>query len=62
MPCGPCYPPSGLWTNYECMRPSGVARGGSCPRAPPGGRRQNPAKEFIKMYIWGIVLNSERVR
>ena len=31
---------------------SGVARGGkgggSCPRAPPGGGRQNPAKEFLK--------------
>ena len=31
---------------------SGVARGGAgggiCPRAPPGGGRQNPAKEFFK--------------
>ena len=34
---------------------SGVARGGAgggiCPRAPPGGGRQNPAKEFKKNYI-----------
>ena len=33
------------------LRGSGVARGGqgggSCPRAPPGGGRQNPAKEFF---------------
>ena len=32
--------------------PSGVARGGQgggiCPRAPPRGGRQNPAKDFKK--------------
>ena len=33
---------------------SGVARGeagGSCPRALPGGGRQNPAKDFFKLDI-----------
>ena len=34
---------------------SGVARGGAgggiCPRAPPGGGRQNPAKDLKKIYI-----------
>ena len=34
-------------------RGKGGGRGGgsSCPRAPPGGGRQNPAKEFFKIYI-----------
>ena len=29
----------------------GQGGGGSCPRAPPGGGRQNPKKEFKKNYI-----------
>ena len=45
---------------------SGVARGGagggSCPRAPPGGGRQNPAKEFFKIYIRRNFLNSEGIK
>ena len=41
---------------------SGVARGGSCPRAPPGGGRQNPAKEFYKIYIRKNFENSERIK
>ena len=40
---------------YAVLTPySGVARGageGSCPRAPPRGGRQNPDKEFFKIYI-----------
>ena len=40
----------------------GVARGGSCPRAPPGGGRQNPAKEFFLIYILRNFKNSERIQ
>ena len=29
----------------------GTGGGGICPRAPLGGGRQNPAKEFLKIYI-----------
>ena len=29
----------------------GAGGGSSCPRAPPGGGRQNPAKEFFKIFI-----------
>ena len=32
-------------------RSEGGAGGGICPRAPPGGGRQNPAKYFLKNYI-----------
>ena len=55
--------------SHECSRLtlSGVARGGgqgggSCPRAPPGGGRQNPAKEFLKIYIRRNFKNSERIK
>ena len=41
----------------EVFKRSGVARGGQggggiCPRAPPGGGRQNPALKKLKIYIW----------
>ena len=39
---------------------SGVARGGICPRAPPGGGRQKPATEFFKIYIRRNFKNSEK--
>ena len=29
----------------------GGQEGGICPRAPPGGGRQNPAKDLKKIYI-----------
>ena len=32
-------------------RIEGGAGGGICPRSPPGGGRQNPAKDFFKIYI-----------
>ena len=44
---------------------SGVARGaggGICPRAPPGGGRQNHAKEFFKIYILINFEKSERIQ
>ena len=47
-------------TEQECNLVSGVARGDSCPRAPPGGGRQNPAKEFKKNYILRNFLKSEK--
>ena len=47
------------------LQVSGVAKGegaggGICPRAPPGGGRQNPAKDFFKIYIRRNFNNSER--
>ena len=54
------------WAGEERGVSSGVARGGagggSCPRAPPGGGRQNPAKEFFKIYIRRNFKNSERIK
>ena len=44
---------------------TGVARGGRggiCPRAPPGGGRQNHVKEFFKIYILRNFEKSERVQ
>ena len=43
-----CYETSIMFIKHSI---SGVARGGSCPRSPPRGGRQNPAKEFLKNYI-----------
>ena len=43
-------------------RSEGGAGGGICPRAPPGGGRQNPAKEFLKIYIRRNFKNSERIK
>ena len=47
-------------------RCSGVARGGAgggiCPRAPPGGGRQNHAKEFFKIYILKNFEKFERIQ
>ena len=34
--------------------------GGICPRAPPGGGRQNPVKDLKKNYIRRNCINSER--
>ena len=34
---------------FKSCHSSGVARGGICPRAPPGGGRQNPAKKILKI-------------
>ena len=51
------YEPAGLT--------SGVARGGRggiCPRAPPGGGRQNHAKEFFKIYILRNFEKSEKIQ
>ena len=39
---------------------SGVARGGHLP--PPGGGRQNHAKEFFKIYILRNFEKSERIQ
>ena len=41
-------------------RSEGGQGGGICPRAPPGGGRQNPAKDFLKIYIRKNFNNSER--
>ena len=40
----------------------GGAGGGICPRAPPGGGRQNHAKEFFKIYILRNFEKSERIQ
>ena len=39
----------------------GGGRGGSCPRAPPRGGRQNPAKELKKICIRKSYKNAERI-
>ena len=39
-------------------RSEGGQGGGSCPRAPPEGGRQNPAKDFFKIYIRRTFYNS----
>ena len=43
-------------------RSEGGAGGGICPRAPPGGGRQNHAKEFLKIYILRKFEKSERIQ
>ena len=43
-------------------RSEGGAGGGICPRAPPGGGRQNPAKNFYKIYMRRDFKNSERIK
>ena len=40
--------------------PQWRSEGGICPRAPPGGWRQNPAKDFLKIYIRRNFKNSDR--
>ena len=51
-------------TNKESVqwRSEGGAGGGICPRAPPGGGRQNPDKEFFKIYILRNFEKSERIQ
>ena len=41
----------GLQRPVKQWRSEGGQGGDICPRAPPGGGRQNPAKEFLKNYI-----------
>ena len=36
--------------------------GGICPRAPPREGRQNPAKEFFKIYVMRNFKNCERIK
>ena len=52
-------------SNQTRANGSGVARGagggGICPRAPPGGGRQNPAKKNLKIYIWRNFLKPQRI-
>ena len=63
-----CYPksrPSMLWVQFLPKKVpmqwrSEGGHGGICPRAPPGGVRQNPAKDFFKIYIRRNFNNSER--
>ena len=43
-------------------RSEGGQGGGICPRAPPGGGRQNHAKEFFKIYILRNFEKSERIQ
>ena len=43
-------------------RSEGGTGGGICPRAPPGGGRQNPDKEFFKIYILRNFEKSERIQ
>ena len=43
-------------------RSEGGAEGGICPRAPPGGGRQNHAKDFFKIYILRNFEKSERIQ
>ena len=43
--------PSVMVSCHVQWRSEGGSRRGICPRAPPGGGRQNPVKEFLKIYI-----------
>ena len=47
-----CYADDICLISLSQWRSKGGGQGGGiCPRAPPGGGRQNPAKEFFKIYI-----------
>ena len=47
---------------HQWRSEGGAGGGGICPRAPPGGGRQNHAKEFFKIYILRNFEKSERIQ
>ena len=51
-----------MYVSMQWRSEGGQGGGGSCPRAPPGGGRQNAAKEFFKIYIRRNFKNSERIK